>query len=135
MGVEALSRGAALVVAVEENEKAAEVILSNSELVTHRFGSFQLNRMDAKTYLSHVRGVDDGFDIIFLDPPYEFSNDEITSMLTLIVKNGYLSEHGMIAIERKTKSKPFEWPAGLVLEKKRSYGEASIYYGGFAVEE
>lgn len=134
VGVEALSRGAACVVAVEQNEEAAEVTLSNSELVTHRFGSFQLNRMDVKTYLSSIRGIDDGFDIIFLDPPYELSNEEITSILELIKRNGFLSEHGLVAIERKTKSRPFEWPAGMVLEKKRSYGEASIYYGGFVRE-
>jgi 16S rRNA (guanine966-N2)-methyltransferase len=134
MGVEALSRGASEVVCVESNEKAIESIRANAQLVDVRFGSFQLHPTEVEKYLMQPRVIDDGFDIIFIDPPYEYSNESITNILQLIVKNNLLSKRGMVAIERKSKAQPFQWPTGLVLEKLRSYGEGSIYYGGFTQE-
>ena len=128
VGVEALSRGAAQVVAVESHEPTSKITTKNFELVTQPDGKFSVINAPASRYVSVPH--DQGFDIIFMDPPYEVPNDEIESLLLSIHINGLLAENGLIAIERRTKESPFTWPAPFVLEKVRSYGQGSIFYGG-----
>jgi 16S rRNA (guanine966-N2)-methyltransferase len=72
------------------------------------------------------------YDIIFMDPPYDMSNADIEDLLDTIVVRDLLQPRGMIAIERVSKGEPFTWPARMELEKIRSYGQGSIFYGGYS---
>jgi 16S rRNA (guanine966-N2)-methyltransferase len=72
------------------------------------------------------------YDIIFMDPPYGLSNREIEELLVLIIQHDLLQPKGMIAIERESKSSPFKWPLGMEEIKVRSYGQGSIFYGGYS---
>jgi 16S rRNA (guanine966-N2)-methyltransferase len=118
VGVEALSRGAAFVLSVEQHQSTAELAEKNFKLVNGAPGTYQVISQDAEKFLSNPSKTQ--FDIIFLDPPYEISNSEIEKLL------------GAIAVERESRSKEFNWPAPLAGSKVRAYGQGSIYYGGYS---
>lgn len=128
VGVEALSRGAANVFAVEQHEPTSRIAQKNFELVKNASGKFTVINSPALRFVSAPRQIT--FDIIFMDPPYEVSNSDIEELVTAIELNGLLAERGLIAIERASKNSPFAWPAPFIQEKIRSYGQGSIFYGG-----
>lgn len=127
VGVEALSRGAAFVLSVEQDRNTALIAEKNFKLANSSSGTFAVIAERAGKYLSNLADVQ--FDIIFLDPPYELPNKEIEKLLRAISKNNYLKSDGIIAVERESKSKEFIWPSPLIGTKIRGYGQGSIYYG------
>lgn len=130
VGVEALSRGAAKVVSVEQHQTTASIASKNFELVKGATGHFEVIAQDVRKFLSNPSEFK--FDIIFIDPPYEFSNSEVEKFLKKIIANKYLNESGIVAVERESRSKEFIWPAPLQASKVRAYGQGSIYYGGYS---
>ncbi len=128
VGVEALSRGAEIVHAVEE--EVSELTSNNFQLVGSASGSFKVFKNRAKRFLESDLAL--RYDIIFMDPPYDVSNEEIVELLEIIKERSLIQPRGIIAIERASKSKPFEWPEGMECEKVRSYGQGSIFYGGYS---
>lgn len=130
VGVEALSRGAKIVHAVEDDGEIGNVAINNFKLVQSSQGKYRLFHTKVEKFLeSDIACEDGGYDVIFMDPPYELSNQDIESMLKTIVERSLLHPAGVIAIERESKSPSFTWPSMLTELKVRSYGQGSIYYG------
>ena len=129
VGVEALSRGAALVEAVESNQVSADVCKQNFELLSNQsgVGKFKVHGKTTFEFLNHTAS--EPYEIIYIDPPYEVANSEIEKILKKILTLNLLNKHGVVAIERDAKAKPFTWPDGFTEEKIRSYGAGSIHYG------
>lgn len=69
IGIEALSRGAAHAVFVEQNPKAAALIRDNLERC-RLDGQAQLLVRDCAAAVAWLQERDEGFDFIFMDPPY-----------------------------------------------------------------
>jgi 16S rRNA (guanine966-N2)-methyltransferase len=130
VGVEALSRGAANVFSVEDHEPTARIATQNFELVKNPAGKFSVISTTAERFVAAPHQI--SFDIIFMDPPYEVANLVIEKLLTDIYENNLLKRNGIVAIERETKMKPFNWPSPFIQEKIRSYGQGSIFYGGYS---
>ena len=131
VALEALSRGARLVHAVEKDGAASAVIASNYDLVKQSKpkGDFHLYSMPVTRFLTENTS-STLYHIVFIDPPYELSNSEIEQMLEQLLS--HLDPIALIAVERESKSTPFSWPAGYVAIREKNYGTASIYYGGVA---
>jgi 16S rRNA (guanine966-N2)-methyltransferase len=129
VGVEALSRGAALVEAVESNSVSAEVCEENFALLSSLtgVGKFKVHNKTVFEFLNHTAS--NPYEIIYIDPPYEVANSEIEKILKKIISLNLLSKFGVIAIERDGKVKAFTWPPSLTELKVRSYGAGSIHYG------
>jgi len=129
VGVEALSRGAALVEAVESNPISAKVCEQNFALLNgvSGIGRYRVYNKTTFEYLNHLAST--SFEIIFIDPPYDVANTEIEKILKKILTLNLLNINGVIAIERDGKTKNFIWPQGLSEVKVRSYGAGSIHYG------
>ncbi len=133
VGVEALSRGAAVVHSVESEGDVGAISISNFQLVKSAAGSYRVFHSTAQRFLESDQAAHKGkYDIIFMDPPYEISNAAIEALLQIIVTRELLQPHGIVAIERESKSAPFTWPHPLEAIKVRSYGQGSIYYGGYS---
>ena len=133
VGVEALSRGAAVVHSVESEGDVGVISISNFQLVKSAAGSYRVFHSKAERFLESDQAAQkDKYDIIFMDPPYEISNAAIEALLQIIVTRELLQPHGIVAIERESKSAPFTWPHPLEAIKVRSYGQGSIYYGGYS---
>ena len=128
VGVEALSRGAEIVHAVEE--EVGELTASNFALLSDPVGQYKVFRNRADRFLESDAAL--RYDIIFMDPPYEMTNEEITELLQTIKDRNLIQPRGIITIERRSKSAPFTWPDGMECEKVRSYGQGSMFYGGYS---
>ena len=130
VGVEALSRGAANVYSVEDHSPTAGIAAKNFELVSNPSGKFTVITSTAERFVATPHQI--SFEIIFMDPPYDLANSEIEKILTEINSNNLLKRNGIIAIERETKKAQFAWPEPFIEEKVRSYGQGSIFYGGYS---
>ncbi len=130
VGVEALSRGAANVYSIEDHPPTAAIATKNFELVTQTSGKFSVITSPVERFVSTPHQLE--FDIIFLDPPYEAANLTIENLLVDIHSSHLLKRSGIVAIERGSKKTPFTWPEPFVGEKVRSYGQGSIFYGGYS---
>ena len=129
VGVEALSRGAALVESVESNSTSSDICEQNFNLLTgvDGVGKFKVYNKTVFEFLNH--SATNAYEIIYIDPPYEVSNSEVEKILRKIIMLNLLNKFGVVAIERDGKAKPFLWPDGLTELKVRSYGAGSIHYG------
>ena len=135
VGAEALSRGAAVVYAVDNDEKATSVTRQNFALLENisGIGTTSVITSSVGKFLDKTSELK--FDVVFLDPPYDLPNNEIEKTLSSLVKNGFLKSSAVIAIERDSKSKRLNWPLGLKELKERKYGAATIFYAEPAIEE
>jgi 16S rRNA (guanine966-N2)-methyltransferase len=135
VGAEALSRGAAVVYAVDNDEKATNVTRQNFALLENISGIGTASVITSSVGKFLDKNSELQFDVVFLDPPYDLPNNEIEKTLSSIVKNGFLKPSTVVAIERDTKSKKLNWPAGLKELKERKYGAATIFYAEPTNEE
>ena len=70
IGLEALSRGAARVVLVDESAPAVAAIRENLRALAGAGGDVQVFRQDARRALAALADSGVRFDIVYLDPPY-----------------------------------------------------------------
>jgi 16S rRNA (guanine966-N2)-methyltransferase len=129
VGVEALSRGAALVEAVESNSVSARVCEDNFALISKLdgVGKYKVHTKTVFEFLNHTARK--SYEIIYIDPPYEVENIEVEKIFKKILALGLINRVGLVAIERDAKAKSFTWPDGLSELKVRSYGAGAIHYG------
>lgn len=129
IGLEALSRGAGLVHAVEKNDAACKTITKNAELVAKAKtpGEFHLYAMSAQKFLEIPTPAK--YDIAYIDPPYDFSDVELYKCLVQLRAGEFLKEDAVIAVERASKTGSMKWPSGFEPIRERNYGQAVIYYG------
>jgi 16S rRNA (guanine966-N2)-methyltransferase len=74
-------------------------------------------------YLSTYSGM---FDLVFIDPPYEITNDEVTANLDALLP--HLNEDAVIVLERSSRTSAPELPEGLTLTEEKSYGDTVVYW-------
>ena len=127
VGLEALSRGAAGVLLVESDARAAAVVKANIGAVALPGAAVAAGRVER--LLS--RPPDGGrYDVVFADPPYAVTGAAVTAVLTQL-GGGWLADGALVVVERATRSGPVDWPPGFSAGKSRRYGEASFWYGWY----
>ena len=94
LGFEALSRGAATVVFVDNSPRAIKAIETSAKTL-NATGAI-IHRTDAEDYLRTARPA--SFDIVFLDPP--FADDRLADVCRLIDELGLLAPGGRIYLEQ-----------------------------------
>ena len=99
LGFEALSRGAAKVIFVDDWEKAVEAIKENATFLqcTNRCETI---KQDVYQFLSRADGQ---FDLVFLDPPYK--QEESLQLPARIFDKGLVAPAGMLVMERAARMK------------------------------
>ena len=102
LGLEALSRGATFVLAVEQHRPAARRLRENIELL-HEARSARVLHEDALRLLKAPPEAP--FDIAFLDPP--FADGLLPTACEQLEHNGWLSADALIYLEQDRKH---EWP-------------------------
>jgi len=131
VGLEALSRGAAFTLLVESDAKASRIIRDN--IVTLRAGN--VARLVAGKVAQVLAGPPEGgpFDVVFADPPYAVSDDEVAEVQRALVEHGWLAEDAVVTFERSTRTAvrgaPLNWVDGITAERSRRYGETTLWYG------
>jgi 16S rRNA (guanine966-N2)-methyltransferase len=126
VGLEALSRGAADVLMVESDARAARVIRENVAALGLPGARVVADRVSR--VLASGPAELPGRDFVFADPPYQVTDEELVRVLTALA-GAWLAPGAVIAIERATRSGAPTWPPGYEPERSRRYGEATIWYG------
>lgn len=126
LGLEALSRGAAHVLLVERDARAVQTIRSN---IT------SLGLPGAEVVVGRVERIMSGpppglpYDVLLADPPYRTGDGDLRDVLRLLAENGWLTEDGLLVVERPTRGGHFDPPAGFRADRSRRYGETTVWYG------
>ncbi|MBQ4289043.1 MAG: 16S rRNA (guanine(966)-N(2))-methyltransferase RsmD [Clostridia bacterium] len=119
MGIEALSRGAASAVFVDNDRNAVGIIRKNLEST----GFTDRAKVIQADYMTVIRGMKESFGYIFLDPPYK--SGYYDDCLTAIYENNIIEPDGKIVVEHDgTLKLEDRWP---VIKEKR-YGKIYITY-------
>jgi len=129
IALEALSRGASIVHAVEKDEAAAKAISTNYEgIKSAQFeGTFHLYSMGVHRFLQDKAQVQ--YHFIYIDPPYDVDDIDVTETLIQLVSGGFLHPQALIAVERNSRVRELLWPDGLERVREKNYGQATIFYG------
>ncbi|MFH2068768.1 MAG: 16S rRNA (guanine(966)-N(2))-methyltransferase RsmD [Candidatus Omnitrophota bacterium] len=108
VGLEAVSRGAGKVILVESNPKTALYLKQNLELIMSaaKKEGDEITEENLKFYpypvekaISVLAEKKEGFDIVFADPPYNFSEQKITELIAQISEGGILMPNGKIILQ------------------------------------
>lgn len=128
IGLEALSRGASVVHAVEKDENAGRTIRTNADLVKkgNTLGDFHFYAMSVQKFLESPALT--SYDIIYVDPPYDFPESDLYKCLMELRAGGFVRGGAVVAVERASKSSAVQWPDGFEALRERNYGQAVIYY-------
>lgn len=130
LGLEAASRGASEVVLVEKHPPAAQIVQLNVDRVRQALSTEHnpVLTVHRKTALSFVTDADanTSWDVIFVDPPYDFAHAALGEQLTLIAP--HLSADGLIMVERSTRDGAPALPPALSIFKEKKYGETTLWW-------
>lgn len=119
MGLEALSRGAASLIAVEEDRRAIKAIDTN---LKHLGYEAELICADVRKALVVLESA--GFDIIFADPPYKTTLAR--EILSLVNEKGLLDLEGVLVIEHLKNIQLPEREGELERSSYRCYGQTAL---------
>ncbi|MFI6349818.1 16S rRNA (guanine(966)-N(2))-methyltransferase RsmD [Streptomyces sp. NPDC050560] len=126
VGLEALSRGAAHALLVEADARAVRTVRANAAA---------LGLPGADVRAGKARQVvaagppAQPYDIVFLDPPYAVTDDDLREILLTLRTDHWLAGDALVTVERSTRGGEFRWPDGFEAVRSRRYGEATIWYG------
>jgi 16S rRNA (guanine966-N2)-methyltransferase len=121
LGLEALSRGADAVVALETHAQAAQALLHNASLL--KTDQLKVIRQDALRWLDQP--ATQKFDVVFMDPPFAANLHE--RCCTLLQQHGWLAPHALIYLEAGVSLATLALPAGWQLTKHKQAGD--VFYG------
>ena len=128
LGLEAASRGAAHVVLVESDARAAGVCKRNAASVRSAAPEasaprIEVLRMPAASYLATTG---ETFDVAFLDPPYSLGEEALAGVLASLAPR--LRDGAHVMVERARRSPEPRWPHGLTVDRSSSYGETVLWW-------
>lgn len=123
VALEAASRGATGVVAVESDRRTAALILENARS-TGLAVEVSANAVE-RVLTTAARAP---FDVVFADPPYPLPAEDVDAVLGQLAAGGYLSDGAVVVVERSRRSVEPAWPDGLGTVEVKKYGETVLWY-------
>jgi len=130
VGIEALSRGAASVTFVEQAPVALTVLRKNLESLRIKSG-FNVEKRKVAPFLrlAAEKGVARPFGLVFLDPPYE-ATEEYATTLGLLggACTGTLAEDAWVVAEHRRKAALEERYGALVRFRVKEQGDAALSF-------
>ena len=117
LGLEALSRGAASAVLVDDDPAAVRALRAN---VTDL--DLPATVVDS-TVARFLAGAPAAFDVVLADPPYD---EEVDAVLAGLAP--WVADDGVLVLERRTRGPEPAVPEGFSLARSRRYGEATLWY-------
>jgi 16S rRNA (guanine966-N2)-methyltransferase len=103
LGIEALSRGAQRAVFYERDAKAAAVVKRNLEACGLGPDSAIVCKRDVLA--SAPTGASPAFDLVFLDPPYQYDANRVLAMVAELRQSGALESGAIVVYEHDIKHK------------------------------
>ena len=133
VGLEALSRGVEHVVFVERAPAALKTLRANLEKLGVKDG-FSIQAGGVREFLRKAQSGPRGFDVVFLDPPYD-SADEYEATLGMLGRaDARLLAEGAVAIaEHRRKVKLEDRYGSLARTRLLEQGDASLSFYSYGV--
>ena len=121
-GIEALSRGAKSALFIEHNHRTAESLRHNLEALDYNFPVLET---PVENWIP--TGPAESFDLIFLDPPYDQTPEELSSWNVTSGLDRLLAPKGRIIWEHSHRAK---WSTETALQEvwRREYGQTCISF-------
>lgn len=126
-GIESISRGATEAVLIEKDLRAADTLHSN--VANFGIKNSRVVIADAFTEVSQKSGRG-SFDVVFIDPPYSFEDEQVNALIRQLAENDWLNEYALIVVERGSRSQVV-WPESVEELRKKVYGDTTIWYGQY----
>ena len=129
LGLEAVSRGARSADLVESAPRAASVARANADRVTKSAGGSARVAVHRSAVTPFLTAAGRGrYDLVFIDPPYEVGEDELTAALAALAP--HLDPDAVVIVERAKRSPEPAWAsAGLEALRDRAYGDTVMWWG------
>ena len=126
LGLEAISRGASRLVAVESGRDACQVIKANAAAVRGALDHSVDIRVACQPVTRAIEALspDEQFDLVFIDPPYADPGETVYSDLESL--RHHIAPGGFVLIERSSRGDQPEWPVWLDREADKTYGETRV---------
>ena len=124
LGIEAISNGSKLCYFIDNNKEATNTIKKNIELLNIKDKSIVLN-YDYKKSLNYFKDNNIKFNIIFVDPPYDY--DVLDKVISKILEYNLLEKKGILVIEHTKEIKGDYKDLYLYKAKKYGYKYINIY--------
>ena len=129
VGIEAISRGVASVVFVERAEAALKVLRKNLDGLGIKAG-FRIQAGSAGAFLRRVEA-GAGFDLVFLDPPYDAGNEYASTLGVLGLPGGLLASGAVVIAEHRRKEKLEDRYGALERTRLLEQGDAALSFYSF----
>ena len=124
VGIEALSRGAEHATFVDSSPPAIAAIRENLRRTAFEDRAV-VHRSDARRFLEREPG-GSGFDLVFLDPPYDRGPSELDPVLAALSRSSLLRGGFTVVLTRGSRSSngviPLHWQAA----RRLSYGDSVV---------
>lgn len=104
LGIEALSRGVARAVFFERSRQAAQIVRDNLAKIGADAPSTKVEVGDSFRLATRKRP--EPFDLVFLDPPYVFTPDQVFSLIEDLSQSGSLHADALICYELAKMNEP-----------------------------
>lgn len=124
MSAEALCRGAAEVVAIEQHSRAITIIKQNLQQVADEGQNVEIVRGDVVARLKTLAGRQ--FDRIYFDPPY--ASDLYQPVVEAIAQHNLLAAEGELAVEHSRDRSPIQPIALLEICREKVYGNTAVTF-------
>lgn len=129
VGLEALSRGAAHVLLVEKDQRAATVVRANVAATGLPGACVVLARAERLVAAPPEAPATAPYDVVFLDPPYDVPDAVVEQVLRDLLHHRWLRPEALLVVERATRGGGPAWPVGTEGLRSRRYGEGTLWYG------
>ncbi|BDH07561.1 MULTISPECIES: 16S rRNA (guanine(966)-N(2))-methyltransferase RsmD [Streptomyces] len=126
VGLEALSRGAAHALLVEADARAARTVRDNVRSLGLPGAEVRAGKAEQ---VIRTAPPAEPYGLVFLDPPYAVSDDDLREILLTLRTGGWLTGEALVTVERSTRGGEFRWPEGFEPLRSRRYGEGTFWYG------
>ncbi len=125
MAIEALSRGAESADLIDADSTAVGVCRKNLETVG--FGDrARVQRGDARRLLAVPSTEREPADLVLCDPPYDWSNEEVSALLRTVEASPRRAPGARIVLERPTRSGTPTLPETWRSTRERIYGDTLV---------
>jgi 16S rRNA (guanine966-N2)-methyltransferase len=121
LGIEALSRGAASLVAVEQDRAVARILQENLEHAGLATSARVV--VDAVRHALARVPAAERFDLVLIDPPYRAGL--VAPVLELLAARCLVADGGFVLVER-ARVESLAWPEAFELELERPCGDSTI---------
>jgi 16S rRNA (guanine966-N2)-methyltransferase len=127
LGLESLSRGAESVTLIERDRKAFELLKQNVQsaaaALTKQGLDPKINTHNLEA-MKYLKGASVMFDLVFIDPPYEYSNSDLEELLEHLAPT--ISQDGLVVVERSSRSEEISCEA-FELQSSKTYGDTAVW--------